>query len=112
MRILREMISVDPICGMSVAPERAAARATVDGEEILFCAVRCRERFLAEPARWREARDPVCGRAVSRLHPPATARVGGEPYFFCGAEHRDRFLAERAAPPAAAPTAAPADRRP
>jgi putative ABC transport system ATP-binding protein len=36
----------DPICGMEVDPDRAAARATVDGVDYWFCAEGCRGEFL------------------------------------------------------------------
>ena len=42
----------DPVCGMSVTPERAAATASHDGQTYFFCGARCAERFRAEPARY------------------------------------------------------------
>jgi uncharacterized protein (TIGR00725 family) len=39
----------DPVCGMCLVPESAAARRTVDGEVYLFCSLACVERFDAEP---------------------------------------------------------------
>ena len=47
--------SIDPICGMSVTPERAKARTRFGDDEILFCAVKCHDRFLAETYPGREA---------------------------------------------------------
>lgn len=38
---------IDPICGMSVDPARAAATSVRDGRTIYFCSVGCRERFEA-----------------------------------------------------------------
>jgi len=37
----------DPVCGMEVDPERAAAHATVDGVDYWFCASGCRQEFEA-----------------------------------------------------------------
>jgi Cu+-exporting ATPase len=42
----------DPVCGMSVDPATARHRAEHTGKEYLFCGMRCRERFLAEPERF------------------------------------------------------------
>ncbi|WP_114238600.1 heavy metal translocating P-type ATPase [Dyella sp. C9] len=42
----------DPVCGMSVDPSTAAHRAEHDGHAYYFCAQRCKEKFLADPARY------------------------------------------------------------
>ena len=42
----------DPVCGMNVDPETATHRADHDGETYFFCGTKCRERFVAEPARY------------------------------------------------------------
>jgi len=41
----------DPVCGMTVKPT-TAHRTTHDGEEVLFCGARCKEKFLANPAQY------------------------------------------------------------
>src|SRR5437762_3236228 len=41
-----------PECGMSVDPARTPPRAKRDGQSYFFCGTRCRERFIAEPARY------------------------------------------------------------
>ncbi|WP_295556941.1 heavy metal translocating P-type ATPase [uncultured Hyphomicrobium sp.] len=40
----------DPVCGMTVDPHTAKHRATHNGKPYYFCAARCREKFLADPA--------------------------------------------------------------
>lgn len=40
----------DPVCGMSVDPHTARHRAEFEGHTYYFCAARCREKFLADPA--------------------------------------------------------------
>jgi xanthine dehydrogenase accessory factor len=47
-----ERTEIDPICGMTVVVAGARHRAEHGGREFYFCNARCRERFLAEPARW------------------------------------------------------------
>src|SRR5690348_11239948 len=42
----------DPVCGMSVNPATARHRAEHAGHSYVFCGARCRERFVAEPARF------------------------------------------------------------
>ena len=42
----------DPVCGMTVDPHNAKHRHTHDGHPYYFCSGRCRERFIAEPAKY------------------------------------------------------------
>lgn len=44
--------AIDPVCGMSVAVKGARHRASHAGEEYYFCNAGCRERFMANPARY------------------------------------------------------------
>jgi putative ABC transport system ATP-binding protein len=45
----------DPVCGMEVDPEKAAATATIDGVDYYFCARGCRDEFESRHASEREA---------------------------------------------------------
>ncbi|MDQ3684639.1 MAG: heavy metal translocating P-type ATPase [Acidobacteriota bacterium] len=38
----------DPVCGMTVDPERAAGKSERDGQTYFFCSPRCKEKFDAE----------------------------------------------------------------
>src|SRR5687768_488221 len=40
---------IDPVCGMTVDPMTAAAEYEYNGTKYYFCAVRCKERFAADP---------------------------------------------------------------
>ena len=42
-------IERDPVCGMQLRPEAAAAERTVDGQRYLFCSDSCAKRFDADP---------------------------------------------------------------
>ncbi len=42
----------DPVCGMQVDPATTPHHATHEGGEYHFCSARCREKFVAEPARY------------------------------------------------------------
>src|SRR5580704_16256655 len=43
---------VDPVCGMTVDPATAKHHHTHDGAAFSFCSARCREKFIADPARY------------------------------------------------------------
>jgi Cu+-exporting ATPase len=42
----------DPVCGMTVVPEKAAARVEHDGNTYYFCSKGCAERFSREPEKY------------------------------------------------------------
>jgi len=43
-------LAKDPVCGMTVDPATSKHRHTHDGTTYFFCAARCREKFIADPA--------------------------------------------------------------
>ncbi len=43
------VFEIDPVCKMKVLPETAAGKYEYDGKTYYFCAVRCMERFRANP---------------------------------------------------------------
>jgi xanthine dehydrogenase accessory factor len=47
--------AVDPVCGMTVSVEGAAASAEYEGATYYFCCPHCRSAFLEEPERYLEA---------------------------------------------------------
>jgi len=48
--------AIDPVCGMTVAIAGARHAADAGGRRYYFCCAGCRERFLADPARYAPAR--------------------------------------------------------
>lgn len=44
--------SIDPVCGISVDPSRAAARTVHDDTTYYFCAAGCQKAFEATPDRY------------------------------------------------------------
>jgi P-type Cu+ transporter len=42
----------DPVCGMTVAPEKAAGKVEHEGRTYYFCSKRCAERFSLEPEKF------------------------------------------------------------
>jgi P-type Cu+ transporter len=51
----------DPVCGMTVDPHTAEHRYTHEGRPYYFCSAGCREKFIADPARYvaAETKAPV-----------------------------------------------------
>ena len=47
---------VDPVCGMTVDPARAAGHVEYQGNTYYFCGRGCVEKFRADPARFIEPR--------------------------------------------------------
>lgn len=45
-------LAKDPVCGMTVDPAHAKHQVEHHGDMFYFCAQRCKEKFLAEPARY------------------------------------------------------------
>ena len=43
---------IDPVCGMTVNPEKSAIEATVEGQAYYFCAEGCRKAFVENPEKY------------------------------------------------------------
>ena len=54
----------DPICGMEVTPDTAAAAWEHDGTTYYFCSVGCMERFRDDPERFLETAPDERGNVV------------------------------------------------
>ena len=64
--------TTDPVCGMTVSPERAAGVFEYQGEPYFFCSTGCLQQFQAEPARYTAAPSPHTA-AVHGTVPPTHA---------------------------------------
>lgn len=42
----------DPICGMKIDSDKAAAKQTVEGQDYFFCSAECHGKFLANRDRY------------------------------------------------------------
>ena len=70
--------AIDPVCGMSVAPQKAAGQAEYRGTTYYFCSPRCAERFTQEPEKFLAAAglsDPVHPHG----HPGESANTASAP---------------------------------
>jgi P-type Cu+ transporter len=64
----------DPVCGMSVDPPKAAAKAEHEGKQYYFCSQRCAERFSKEPEKFLTV--PSAGGMEQRHDDPGVAARG------------------------------------
>jgi Cu+-exporting ATPase len=60
-------MAIDPVCGMTVEPDTAAARFDYQGRTYLFCSKHCLAKFKGEPAKYTGQAKP----AASAAAPPA-----------------------------------------
>ena len=99
---------LDPVCGMLVNVESAAARLDYAGERYLFCAAGCRDVFLRDPGRYvnaqataaavraeeahrEEQRCDTCGQTAAVLLEAGSASVGARTIDECVALIRSEW---------------------
>lgn len=63
--------AIDPVCGMTVDIATAKHVGDYDGETFYFCNPRCKDRFLAEPARFRDPEAKARAAAAEAKAAPA-----------------------------------------
>ena len=87
----------DPVCGMAVDPAKAKHKAEHAGATYYFCCNGCREKFVADPARFlapksqsvppsADVRDPVCGMKVDPATAKHKAEHAGAKHYFCSSD--------------------------
>ncbi|MFI5341307.1 MAG: heavy metal translocating P-type ATPase [Candidatus Methylomirabilales bacterium] len=75
------MMIRDPVCGMEIEEQAAAATRSVDGTTYYFCSGRCAEQFDADPTAYvrkgvqRGTPRPVVGSATTGVNPSLTGPV-------------------------------------
>ena len=112
-------MAIDPICGMTVDPDKAAGRYDYKGETYYFCGASCLVRFKADPdlALSRKPRtlvatpsapasrkplpmmmpvskgeiDPVCGMTVQPSTAAGRYEHQGKTYYFCATSCLSKF---------------------
>lgn len=86
----------DPVCGMKVNPELAAASVRHDGRDVFFCSRSCAEKFQSNPALYTPTEtDPICGMKVAPGRAAATIERDGKTYFFCGKGCAEKFATQQ-----------------
>ncbi len=110
-------IHTDPVCGMAVTENLAAAQVEFNGKGYYFCAVTCRDRFLSEPQKYLDGAtesmrgsccgsgaqtstastthiDPVCGMTVDPNSAAGTHTYNGKEHYFCSKGCVEKFKAD------------------
>lgn len=62
-------MATDPVCKMTVKPEKAAARAEYRGRTYYFCSSRCHKAFMAAPGRYARESASTGGGKERHSHP-------------------------------------------
>ena len=88
---------IDPVCGMTVQAERAAATYEYKGQRYYFCSATCADKFkrspntyVSEPAP-RTHCDPVCGMDVTPEEAAGLEQYQGRTYYFCSTSCQQKF---------------------
>ena len=79
--------SIDPVCGMSVDPAKAAAVREHEGEKYFFCCAHCAEKFSSHPAQYLASKPSqpvqplmqIGGRTLTKIAAKAPAPVASTP---------------------------------
>ncbi len=86
----------DPVCGMEISEDSAAAQETWQGTAWYFCSESCHSKFQADPAQYalpETLTDPVCGMTVSKDSGKHLKHAGRD-YYFCSDSCHDKFEAD------------------
>ncbi|MDH4082190.1 MAG: heavy metal translocating P-type ATPase [Nitrospira sp.] len=112
-------MAIDPICGMTVDPAKAAGQFDHQGTTYYFCATSCLERFRTDPERALSKKplnlvtmpaprkplpmmqpasqgeiDPVCGMTVQPATAAGSYNYRDKTYYFCATRCLDKFRAD------------------
>ncbi len=88
------IMAKDPVCGMSVNPEKSDHHHEYDGHEYDFCSLKCHDSFVKDPEKYIWATDPVCGMKVTIATAEHMARHNHEKHYFCSSRCEEKFIAD------------------
>lgn len=60
--------TIDPVCGMSLIREKAAAASVLRGNTYYFCSTSCRDKFEKEPTKYQSDTTPGNNTGGKHLH--------------------------------------------
>jgi Cu+-exporting ATPase len=95
LRVASAPLLRDPVCGMMV-PGDAPLRAEFGGQTYVFCAPRCRQRFVADPRAFLEGAGPASAASAEWTCPmhPEIVRPGPGECPICGMALEPRMISE------------------
>ncbi|MFS8045202.1 heavy metal translocating P-type ATPase [Rhizobium sp. BR 314] len=93
----QEIITRDPVCGMTVDPNAGKPSLDYQGRTFHFCCNGCRTKFEAAPESYLTAKDPTCGMTVDRATARHFLKHEGEKFYFCSAGCKTKFEADPSA---------------
>jgi P-type Cu+ transporter len=122
MEKILENVLLDPVCGMTVSPESAAAKVEYDGKLWHFCSKGCAAKFNADPVKYASGTakpqpraaapfvqlgsmpkkpaehviDPVCGMTIDSASAAGRADYQGKTYYFCSPACLTKFKGDPA----------------
>ena len=94
---------VDPVCGMTVDPAKAAGSTTIGDTTTWFCSLGCKKKFDADPAAYgvvakgEKVLDPVCGMKIDPATAAGSSVHEGKTTYFCCSQCKAKFDADPAA---------------
>lgn len=91
--LAQDIVTRDPVCGMTVDPQAGKPCFEHDGHMYHFCHDGCRDKFAMNPEPYVEAVDPVCGMKVNRATASFITRHAGECMYFCSNTCQEKFEA-------------------
>ncbi len=101
--------TIDPVCGMTVDPAKAAGTSDYRGKSYHFCSTGCKAKFDRAPGQYARAEvltvispahnsspaiDPVCGMTVDPSTAAAHVEHKGSTYYFCSQGCATKFRAD------------------
>src|SRR5215467_4342068 len=79
-----DLQTLDPVCGMTVDPQKARGAVEHNGKTYYFCSPRCVERFQAEPEKYLAPKLVTIGMAPApRPEPPAAPQATAKGSWIC-----------------------------
>jgi len=91
----------DPVCGMTVDPDKTHHKSERDGRHFYFCCAGCKRKFdeapdtyLSKPMPEGTLKDPVCGMTVDPEKAKHHAGHNGQTYYFCSVGCKDKFVGD------------------
>ncbi len=94
--------AVDPVCGMTIDPAKAAGSSEIDGKTTYFCSKGCKAKFDADPSAYgvkaqsATVVDPVCGMTIDPSKAAGSSEIDGGTTYFCSKGCKAKFDADPA----------------